>query len=209
MKKLYSTGLGLLFLGLSLSSEANTDRMTSVNKNPNGTTYFDVTIVDSGLLDGNYKGWCGDWSTAIGHDVLYDAKFYSSYSPTLPTGLVDKPENLDEVNWILNKHFVGKSSPNGLGVYTTGDVQLSIWTMLDNFFDASTVGPFSQARVDELVELAEGLGSDYIPKCKDVIGIILEPTDPETGVRQQTVITEVPVKHFPKCSVPDDDSTLY
>lgn len=202
MKKLYSAGLGLLLLGLSLSSMAFSERQMSVNKNsPN--SYFEVTVVDSGLLNGTYKGWCGDWATTIGHDVLYDARFYSSTSPTLPAGLVDHPENLDLVNWILNKDFVGKTTPGGLGVYTTGDVQLAMWTLLDDSFDASTVGPFSQARVDLIVDMARQLGEGYVPKCKGVIGIILDPAD------QQTVIFEIKVKHFPKCSVPDDDSTIH
>jgi hypothetical protein len=198
-----STGFGILFLGLSLTSLADSGRMASVVKNPLGLSYFDVTIKDSGLLEGSYKGWCGDWSAAIGEGILYDVKYYSSYSE-LPDGLVDHPENLDEVNWIINKKFVKKKSPTVPGVYTRGDVQLAIWTMLDDSFDASTVGPFSQARVNEIVMRATQEGSGYIPKCRDQIGIILDPTDPQTGAHQQSVITEVPRKHFPKCSVPDD-----
>lgn len=200
MKKLYSLGFGLLLLGLSLNSQAFAERQMSVNKN-SPTSYFEVTVVDSGLLNGTYKGWCGDWATHIDHDVLFDAKFYSSTSPTLPAGLVDHPENLDEVNWILNQHFVGKTAPGDLGVYTSGDVQLAIWTLLDDGFDASTVGPFSQARVDLIVSMARE-HDGYVPKCKGVIGIILDPAD------QQTVIFEIKVKHFPKCSVPDDDSAV-
>lgn len=199
MKKLYSAGFGLLLIGLSLTSMADPGRMMSVNKT-SPSSYFEVDIVDSGLLAGTYKGWCGDWATPIGHDVMYETKFYSSTSHTLPEGLVDHQENLDEVNWILNKHFVGKSAPGDLGVYTTGDVQLAIWTLLDDAFDGSTVGPYSQARVDLIVSKARDLGDGYIPKCKGVVGIILDPAD------QQTVITEVPVKHFPKCVVPDGDS---
>lgn len=200
MKNLYSVGLGLLLTGLSLSSIADPGRMMSVNKN-SPTSYFEVTVKDDGLLNGTYKGWCGDWATPIGHDELYETKFYSSTSPTLPPGLVDHPENLDEVNWILNQHFVGKTAPGDLGAYTTGDVQLAMWTLLDEGFDASTVGPYSQARVDLIVSMARE-HDGYIPKCKGVIGIILDPVD------QQTVIFEIKVKHFPKCSVPDGDSSL-
>jgi hypothetical protein len=206
MKKWYAICLGIMFLGVSLHSRAAEDRQTSVVKNPNSPSYFDTTINDSGLLHGKYNGWCGNWSTEIGQNVLYNANFYSSYNPNLPVGLVDHPDHLDEVNWLLNQHFMNKPSPTGLGVYTVGDVQLSIWTLLDDSFDSSTLGPFSQARVDELVAKALALGADYKPRCKDIIAILLEPSDPDTGTRAQTVIVEIGLQHFPKCVVPDDDS---
>ena|SRR3989338_8776292 len=207
MKKWYLSYFCFLALLLSSTSYAQSERLTSVTKNPNDLSYFDITIQDEGLLNGTYKGWCGDWTTHIEHDVLYSAKFYSSYAE-LPEGLVDHPENLDEVNWILNQHFVGKASPTGLGVYTYSDVQLAIWSLLDTFYDDSTVGPYSQARVEELASAAVRLGSGFYPKCSQVVGILLAPSDRTTGTRVQTTITEVPRNHFPKCVIPDGDVEL-
>lgn len=207
MKKWYLTGFCFLALSVSSASFAQTERLTSVASNPNGLSYFDITIKDSGLLNGVYKGWCGDWTTHIEHNVDYDAKFYSPYSE-LPEGLVDHPENLDEVNWILNQHFVGKTSPGGFGVYTYSDVQLAIWALLDNFYDDSTVGPYSPQRVEEIRTRALSLGSDFYPRCSQVVGILLEPRDRTTGNRVQTTISEVPRNHFPKCVIPDNDDSI-
>lgn len=207
MKKLFLSGLCFLTLVASITGYAQTGRLTSVTSSPNGASYFEISIQDSGLLNGKYKGWCGDWTTHIEHDVLYDAKFYSSYSE-LPPGLVDRPENLDEVNWIINQKFVGKNSPGGHGVYTYSDVQLAIWSLLDTFYDDSTVGPYSEARVQEIASQALLLGADFYPKCSQLVGILLEPRDRVTGNRVQTTISEVPRSHFPKCVIPDNDESL-
>ena len=207
MKKWYLTGFCFLALSVSSASFAQTERLMSVASNPNGLSYFDITIKDSGLLNGIYKGWCGDWTTHIEHNVLYDAKFYSSYSE-LPEGLVDHPENLDEVNWIINQKFVGKTSPAGLGVYTYSDVQLAIWALLDTFYDDSTVGPYSEERVQEIKNRAVAEGSGFYPRCSQLVGILLAPSDRTTGARVQTTITEVPRSHFPKCVIPDNEDSL-
>lgn len=108
------------------------------------------------------------------------------------------------MNWVLNQHFVGTESASGLGTYTIGDVQLAIWSLLDDDFGTTTVGEYSQARVDEIVKAAYEEGSDFYPGCKQDVGIILEPKEPETGDRVQTTIVEIPVGHFPKCTVPEE-----
>jgi hypothetical protein len=202
MKKWYLSGFCLLALLTSSITYADSERTMTVSESPQEMNYFYVSIQDGGLLKGVYDGWCADWGAEIQADTNYDIKFYNSYS-SLPEGLVDRPENLDEVNWLLNKNYVGRSSSSGHGTYTSGDVQLAIWSMLDNYFETTTVGPFSQARVDELVAKATQYGSNFVPRCDQVIGIILEPTVPSTGSRVQTTITEVPRNHFPKCAVPD------
>lgn len=202
MKNWYLSGMCLLALTTSSVTFADSERMMTVSESPQEMNYFSISIQDSGLLQGTYDGWCADWGVEIEANTPYNAKFYNSYS-TLPEGLVDRPENLDEVNWLLNKNFVGRSSSDGHGVYTSSDVQLAIWSLLDNYFETTTVGEFSQARVDELVAKATQYGSNFVPRCDQVIGIILEPSVPSTGNRVQTTITEVPRSHFPKCVVPD------
>lgn len=180
------------------------DRMMSVDRSfPEA--YFLIKVEDSGTLKGNWPGWCTDWGTLIEEGVNYKAQYYSTYSEDLPPGLVDHPENLDEVNWIINQNFVGQTSDTGLGVYTKGDVQLAIWTLLDDYFETSTVGEYSQARVDEIVALAREFGADFYPDCKQDIGIIIDPKDPDTGTGVQTTIVEVPRRFFPKCVVPEGE----
>lgn len=191
-----------LCLTLPLSA-MSAERIMTVDRDSE-EAFFEVMVQDEGTINGTWLGWCTDWGRLIQDGVNYHAKFYSSYSASLPGGLIDHPENLDEMNWLLNQHFVGTESGSGLGNYTVGDVQLAIWTLLDDNFDPSTVGEFSQARVDEIVELAMEDGDDFYPGCKQDVGIILEPKEPETGERVQTTVVEIPVGHFPKCNVPDE-----
>lgn len=182
-------------------------RTMSIEHQTTGPSYFKVAVNDSGLLKGNYPGWCADWNTRIEDNTVYNTRFYSSLSQTIPGDVVDHPEYLDEVNWMINQNFVGKTSPTGLGVYTIGDVQLAIWTLVDDEFDSSSVGEFSQLRVDELVARAKVDGANYKPNCRQLVGIILVPSHPETGSRSQNTIILVPRYHFHKCVVPDSDET--
>lgn len=191
-----------LCLSLPLSA-FSAERIMKVSRD-NPDAYFTVKVKDNGSIRGSWLGWCADWGRLIEDGVKYHAKFYSSYSSTFPQGLVDHPENLDEMNWVLNQHFVGAESASGLGTYTIGDVQLAIWSLLDDDFGTTTVGEYSQARVDEIVKAAYEEGSDFYPGCKQDVGIILEPKEPETGDRVQTTIVEIPVGHFPKCAVPEE-----
>lgn len=163
------------------------------------SSYFNITIADNGTLDGTYPGWCTNWAKHIEDNVPYSFHWYSSYSENIPAGLIAKPENLDEMNWLLNQKFPGKNAGNGLGVYTAGDVQLAIWTLIDDEFDSSTVGEFSQARVDKIVAMA--LTHDgFKPRCRDVIGILVDPGTP------QGTVFEIPRENFFKCEVPEDDT---
>lgn len=194
----------LLPVLLSLSFGAFARTMNVTHLPAGSSSYFTVNISDDGLLNGTYPGWCADWNTPIQDGVQYNATFWSSLAD-VPNDVVDHPENLDEVNWIINQKFVGKNAPNGLGVYTLGDEQLAIWTLIDDEFDASTVGPYSQARVDHIVARARVEGSGYEPSCKKLVGIILIPTDPNDGHKTQNTIILVPRYKFPKCNVPDND----
>ncbi|MGE3610584.1 MAG: hypothetical protein AB7I27_13420 [Bacteriovoracaceae bacterium] len=196
-----------LFFGFLLFSQIvfAQERTMSIQHQSSGPSYFKVSVQDDGLLRGNYQGWCADWNRRIEDNVVYNARFYSSVSTNLPGDVVDHPEYLDEVNWIFNQNFVGKNSPAGLGVYTLGDVQLAIWSLIDDEFDSSTVGPFSQARVDEIVARAKTEGANYNPGCRQLVGIILVPSTSD-GSRTQNTIILVPRYHFPKCVVPEGDT---
>lgn len=198
------TFLSTFLISLSLSAIAET-RTMSVEHLTTGASYFNVSVSDNGLLKGKYAGWCADWNTRIEDNTVYNTRFYSSLSETIPGDVVDHPEYLDEVNWLINQKFVGKASPSGLGVYTIGDVQLAIWTLVDDEFDASSVGAYSQARVDELVARAKIDGANYMPNCRQLVGIILVPSHPQSGSKSQNTIILVPRYHFHKCVVPDSD----
>jgi hypothetical protein len=188
-----------LIAGLcAMSVHAFAERSVTVQHLQNAKSYFSVKIDDGGLLKGTYPGWCADWDKTIDDNVPYSYKYYSSYSENIPAGLIDHPENLDEVNWIANKDFVGKNAGGELGVYTSGDVQLAIWALLDTHYDGSTVGPYSQARVDRIISLA-GEHNGFQPTCRQDIVIVIDPGTP------QSTLIEIKRSHFYKCSVPEDD----
>jgi hypothetical protein len=96
-----------------------------------GPAYFPHVYIN-GLSIGELDvyGWCVDTDHTIDQYIVYTANIYSSYE-TLPDGLIEYPENLDLVNWILNQGFVGQDSACG-GTYTYSDVQLAIWTLIED-----------------------------------------------------------------------------
>ena len=156
-------------------------------------SYFQVDVSGGTSLDGNYDGWCIDTDHLI-HQVPYTANVYSSCE-TIDPPLVylEYPGNLDLVNYILNQGYVG--TPSGCdGVYTYGDVQLAIWTLVDDNVPTSTVelGPWTQCKVDEILAYAYANGEEFVPGCNDILAVILEPTEVEGNIGQIAII-EVPV----------------
>ncbi|MCU0799171.1 MAG: hypothetical protein MUC62_05810 [Candidatus Thermoplasmatota archaeon] len=155
-------------------------------------SYFPkITVTDGDGLDGDHEGWCVDIGRTINQNTQYNAKVYNSYE-TLPSGLVDYPENLDMVNWLLNQDFVGKTSPGGYGTYTYGDVQRAIWTLIDISQSTASIGTYSAERVSELVDLAED-EDGFEPGCCEKIGVIFAPVDSDGKVTNQVVLVMVDV----------------
>jgi hypothetical protein len=145
----------------------------------NGTdldSYFDNTI--NGVIDGTYNGWCVDVERAIYLGADYDGTTYSTLSD-FPTDLVDRPENMDLINYIINQDYFEQGM-------SYGDIQLAIWTLIDN--TTTYPGPYTQANVDTIVADALANGEGFVPSCGDVVAIIVEPT-----VEAQTTIIEYPV----------------
>lgn len=140
---------------------------------PGGDSTVNVWISSGTYILGPFDGFCIDTDLAILSQIPYIANVYSSYE-TLPAGLVEFPENLDLVNYILNQGWYGQSSPSG-GTYTYGDIQRAIWALLDDNQSTIGLGPWSQERVDEILADAYANGEGFIPGCGEYIGIILEP----------------------------------
>ncbi len=68
---------------------------------PGGDSYFNTTLSDAGEYNGTYDGWCVDTGHGIYPDRNYPALMISSYA-SAAANLVDKSENLDLVNYIIN-----------------------------------------------------------------------------------------------------------
>ncbi len=162
------------------------------------SSYFDVTILGESLLAGMYDDYCVDTAHTIAPGATYTADVFSSFD-ALPDGLVDFPENLDLVNYILNQGYVGTPSSDG-SVFTYSDVQRAIWTLVDDTQSTAGLGPWSQARVDEIVAEAEAMGDGYEPTCDGVIGVILAPVG-----NQQVTLAQVTVALIPGACDPNQE----
>ncbi|MBT8302493.1 MAG: hypothetical protein KJO63_14280, partial [Maribacter sp.] len=116
---------------------------------PGSISYFDLRI-DDGSLAGNYAAWCVDVANTLNAGECFDANVYSSYG-VIPNGIVDRPENFDLINWILNQNFVGMTSDNGIDAYTLGDVQWAMWELIDdaNCVSCTYLAPYDVDRANE------------------------------------------------------------
>jgi len=157
-----------------------------------GLAYFPEVSV-SGLPGGSIttQGWCVDTDRDITQNTSYTANVYSSYGDL--TGLVEYPENMDLVNWILNQGFVGTASTSG-GNFTYGDVQRAIWTLVEDELSTAGLGPWNQQRVDEILTMAtdpEFGGEGFVPGCGDVVAIVLAPVNAENDPNAQIIIAQV------------------
>ena len=152
--------------------------------------YFDVLVSEwDALLDGTYLGWCVDALFHISRRTPYDAHAYSTYDPALPPNILDKPDNLDLVNYLLNQDLIGMG-------YTYGDIQRAIWLLVDNEISEGGLGPWTQENVDAI--LAMTVGQDgFIPTCDQVYGVIIVPFDSQKDPAAQPVIIPRPVPCTP------------
>ncbi|HAZ14140.1 MAG TPA: hypothetical protein DCY86_15235 [Bdellovibrionales bacterium] len=152
-----------------------------------GPSYFPaLTVTDGAFLNGVYHGWCVDSANTISRNFPLTASIYSSYEP-LPEGTVDFPQNFDLVNWILNQHYVDQTSASGQGVYTYGDLQKAIWTLLDDETSTSSLGVYNEERVQEILTNAKALGENFVPGCKEIVAIVFDPKT-SSGAQQQVLI---------------------
>jgi hypothetical protein len=145
-------------------------------------SYFDTTVTGGGELDGTYDGWCVDVGRTISTGQSYTAQVYSSYED-LPAGAVDKPENLDLVNWIINQDFSD-------GPYTSDQVQCAIWQLVDD-----NPGCTVDAGVAAIVAAAQAPENEgYEPQtCQDKVAVVLVPVGESGNVTSQVTIAQVTV----------------
>jgi hypothetical protein len=155
--------------------------------------YFVTVISGAGDLDGEYDGWCIDTHRHLPDDRHYVANMLCSYG-TLPDGMIGHPENLDLANWLMNQNLIGIEAPGGLGVYTKFDLQMALWTLLDEPLSTSDF-PFSDpARVAAMVASAQANGEGFKPGVGGFCIVIIDPVD-ENGVTNYQVsiiLLEVP-----------------
>ena len=181
-----------------------------------GTTrdsYADAFVYDGfgGANPDFLNGWSNIYCVDVDNNlsrVFYTAKVFSSYDanildgslnstdPTLNYG-VDRPENFDLVNWILNQNFIDTDAGGGLGNYTAGDVQSAIWQLIDDNGSTADLAPYDPARAAQIYNLAAAVGSgvdsgtiDFTPTFGDKVAILLTPINDQGLVisSQKTII---------------------
>jgi hypothetical protein len=181
---------GLDYIKENLPNVTITKAVHAHNIPPYNQSYFKTTINYDKFMEGEYKGWCVDLDSSMTDNKTFCAKVYPSWE-TIPLGLLEKPYNLDLVNYIINQHYVGK--PSGcIGNYTYGDVQRAIWTLIeDQQSTTGNLGPWSQCRVNEILTDANDNGEGFIPTYNQIVAIILAPTNIIDG---QISIIEFPIK---------------
>ncbi|NER80662.1 MAG: hypothetical protein F6K42_14045 [Leptolyngbya sp. SIO1D8] len=121
-----------------------------------------------------------------GERTPFSATVYSSYDPFATSGLgglIEQPENLDLINWIINHQ------DTALSAYTIGEIQLAIWQLIDDAppnDDAITglqtfFNGFDQANVDAIKALAQTNGEGFVPEGGQKVAVILVPDGNAAG----------------------------
>lgn len=156
-------------------------------------SYLVTFISEGGILNGTHQGWCIDTDHYISLNTDLEVNVISTWDPNFifRTDLVSYPENMDQVNWILNQGFVGTESPSGFGTFTFGDVQRAMWELLEETEGESSLGTWSQDRVDEIIA-ASIAGEGFEPQCGEFVALVLQPVNPD----QQITLIPYPVSCF-------------
>ena len=152
-------------------------------------SYWDVTVLGTSILAGQFDDYCIDTDHTASPGVTYTVDVYSSYE-VIPAGLVEYPENFDLLNYILNQGYVGTPSADG-SLFTYGDVQRAIWTLIDDGLTTNGLGAWSQSRVDQILEDTLLNGDGYVPGCDDFIGVVLAPVNGEQVTIAQVTLALV------------------
>ncbi len=177
-----------------LESLPETVRVHATQPSPDNNAYYELTILESGMMDGFHHGWDVDINRPNFTRWL-TAEVYTPYDK-LPRNIMEFPENLDLVNWILNKDFVGKIAQNG-ETFTFGDVQHCIWTLLEGRATNYTNGPWSIWRVQEILDAAEAEGEGYIPACGEIFLVILVPVNQNRRIHWASIGVGIPTPCLP------------
>jgi hypothetical protein len=155
-----------------------------------GLGYFTTTITDGGWLDGKYPGWCLVRIIDMPRNTLLDNyNVFCSLDPNLKEyGLFDYPENMPQINYILNQNYPGKPAGT-FGTITKGDVQFAIWELIDEHG-----APGLNDRVNWILNDVALNTPNFVLGCGSVIGVIIAPPrNPDGTYPTQVTIIPVPI----------------
>jgi len=142
------------------------------------------TTADDGLASSTWSGACIDIYGQLLLDQDLTVNVYGTCG-TIPDGLIQNPENLDLINWILNEEFIGQDNMDASAQYTIFDVQEAVWALSDG---TAT----SNANANEIVAKAEASGEGFVSGEGDLVAVIFDPIAPDASVTDtQTFIMGV------------------
>ncbi len=155
------------------------------------TSTFETHVISS-LLNGIFPSFCvninrGNFVSDVDGNYPYEGTIRSSYDPYFESSgpfPFDHPENLDLVNYVINKYYQVESPNN---------IQAAIWTLLENKPTDPTTPPYvssfeelfdrkfgsgnwNSLIVGNIVNDAINNGEGYIPSSGDWVGFILFDT---------------------------------
>ncbi|WPY96651.1 hypothetical protein T8T21_19090 (plasmid) [Limimaricola variabilis] len=146
-----------------------------------GSAFYDLTITGTGdaRLDGLTidAAYCAAAHEPfdIGQTIAFE--MYLADADSIPAGTVQRPEHLDEVNWILNQDFTTMSNGSG-GTFTQAEIQGAIWGLLDDFVFVNEAYPAfgKTANARKIYDMALAQGDGFEAGADDLVGLILQPT---------------------------------
>jgi hypothetical protein len=153
-----------------------------------GPSYLSIDLTNADVLTGNdYAGWCADLDVVISPGTTYAAHVLNAYDPTMPfTGLLEQPQNVNSVAWLLNQDFRNVICPSVNRFYSVGEIQWALWELIEGVGQARTSGMganFDATCRQNIYNLAISTGSTFVPNCKDEeMLLLLEPIDTSTGL---------------------------
>lgn len=168
-------------------------------------SYWDTRILSGPLAGTVLNGYCVDTDRYIQDGVEYEGVAYSYRDQESLEGIIDHPENLDLVAWLINNFHEGSEypapdwtesdcgdGPSGAHTVSSGDIQLAIWYLIDD----STAGGLGVVNLHwacYMAEMARKEGKGFVPGCEDVFPLVLVPNGTHQRTMGQVTFGEVGV----------------
>jgi len=159
-------------------------QLVSFSGNP---AYFRMFIYDyqgNTMYQGNFFGNCVDLENPIDQRVRYFPKLVSSYDTdaALLECIVDRPENLDVINFLINQDYATKFGA------TSNEVQAAIWTLIDddNPVNGAAGFDFDAAITKQIIDDSKAKGEFYIPSCDGYFVVLLDQDCKDALANNQT-----------------------
>lgn len=168
-------------------------------------SYFDMLIYDfngNQVYFGDFFGNCVDLENPIVPGKAYFPYAVSTYSTdtALLSCIVDKPGNLDIVNYLINQPYDVLYGANAF------EVQAAVWTLIDDDTPVNGAAGISwnQTTVNKIINDAIANGEGYVPGCNEYFAVLLDQ-----GCTQNTSVTvQQSIFWLPTGTVPGAEQTV-